>query len=105
INVARAGRTESYAIPSEVVRPLLPDLMSGKLAPPKEPTAAEKLAAARLAFEQAEKTRADAAKKAAEIKAAADKAEAERQAAEKKLAEAKAALEKAEKEAKDQEKK
>jgi serine protease Do len=33
INVARAGRTESYAIPSEAVRPLLEDLMSGRLAP------------------------------------------------------------------------
>jgi serine protease Do len=105
INVARAGRTESYAIPSEVVRPLLPDLMSGKLAPPKEPSAAEKLSAARQAFEQAEKAKAEAAKKAAESKAAFDKAEAESKAAEKKLAEARAALEKAEKEAKDQEKK
>lgn len=33
INIARAGRVESYAIPSEVIRSLLPDLMSGKLAP------------------------------------------------------------------------
>jgi serine protease Do len=36
VNIARAGRTESYAVPSEVVQKLLPDLMSGKLAPPKE---------------------------------------------------------------------
>jgi serine protease Do len=35
INIARAGRVESYAIPAEVIRPLLPDLMSGKLAPKK----------------------------------------------------------------------
>jgi serine protease Do len=35
INIARAGRTETYAIPSEVVKPLLKDLKSGKLAPPK----------------------------------------------------------------------
>lgn len=34
INIARAGRTESYAIPSESVLALLPDLKSGKLAPP-----------------------------------------------------------------------
>lgn len=33
INIARAGRTESYAVPSEVIRPLLKDLKSGKLAP------------------------------------------------------------------------
>ena len=35
INIARAGRTESYAIPSEAIQPLLVDLRSGKLAPPK----------------------------------------------------------------------
>jgi serine protease Do len=33
INIARAGRTESYAIPSENIVPLLEDLKSGKLAP------------------------------------------------------------------------
>jgi len=33
INIARAGRTESYAIPSEEVQKLLGDLKSGKLAP------------------------------------------------------------------------
>lgn len=38
LNISRAGRTESYAIPSEVIRAVLPDLISGKLAPqpPKE---------------------------------------------------------------------
>jgi serine protease Do len=35
INIARAGRVESFAIPSEVIQPLLADLMSGKLAPKK----------------------------------------------------------------------
>jgi serine protease Do len=39
INIARAGRVESLAIPSEAVTPILRDLMSGKLAPPT-PTAA-----------------------------------------------------------------
>lgn len=33
INVSRAGRTETYAIPSDVVLALLDDLKSGKLAP------------------------------------------------------------------------
>jgi serine protease Do len=33
INIARAGRTETYAIPAEAVQPLLRDLRSGKLAP------------------------------------------------------------------------
>ncbi len=35
-NIARAGRTESYAVPMKVVHALLFDLMSGKLAPPKD---------------------------------------------------------------------
>jgi serine protease Do len=38
VNIARAGRVESYAVPSEVLRKLLPDLMSGKLAPKVEKT-------------------------------------------------------------------
>ena len=35
INIARSGRTETLAIPAESVKPLLDDLKSGKLAPPK----------------------------------------------------------------------
>jgi serine protease Do len=35
INIARAGRVESYAVPAETIQALLPDLMSGKLAPKK----------------------------------------------------------------------
>jgi serine protease Do len=35
INIARAGRTETFAIPAETIKPLLDDLKSGKLAPPK----------------------------------------------------------------------
>jgi serine protease Do len=34
INIARAGRVESYAIPADAVRALIPDLQSGKLTPP-----------------------------------------------------------------------
>lgn len=33
INIARAGRVESYALPAATVRSMLPDLMSGKLSP------------------------------------------------------------------------
>ena len=33
INISRAGRTESWAIPTEVIMELLGDLKSGKLAP------------------------------------------------------------------------
>jgi serine protease Do len=34
VNIASAGRVESYAVPAEVIRSLLPDLMAGKLPPP-----------------------------------------------------------------------
>lgn len=34
INIARAGRIESYALPVAIIQPLLADLKSGKLAPP-----------------------------------------------------------------------
>lgn len=45
INIARGGRTESYALPSEAVVALLPDLKSGKMPPPKanDPTLVAKL--------------------------------------------------------------
>jgi serine protease Do len=35
INISRAGRVESWAIPTEVIRPLLADLKAGKGAPPR----------------------------------------------------------------------
>jgi len=36
LTISRAGRTETYAIPAETIKPLLADLKSGKLPPPKE---------------------------------------------------------------------
>lgn len=36
INIARGGRVESYALPVDVIQPLLANLKSGKLAPPKD---------------------------------------------------------------------
>jgi serine protease Do len=36
INIARAGRTETFAVPSEALLELLPELMSGKLPPTLE---------------------------------------------------------------------
>ena len=100
VNIARAGRVESYAIPSEVLKPLLPGLMSGKLAPketPAEKSASEKVAEAKAALKRAEADKAAADKKLTDAKPADTKAaEAEKTAAEKKLSEAKAALDKAE---------
>jgi serine protease Do len=36
INIARAGRVETYAIPADEVRLLLPNLMAGKPAPTED---------------------------------------------------------------------
>lgn len=36
VNISRAGRPETYAIPSETIQAVLPDLMAGKLAPRPE---------------------------------------------------------------------
>jgi len=36
LNIARAGRVESYAVPADVIASLMADLKSGKLAPPKD---------------------------------------------------------------------
>jgi serine protease Do len=83
INIARAGRTESYAIPSEALQPLLFDLMSGKLAPKAvtvataPSTAAERVAVAKAALQKAEADKAVAEKKVAELRAALEKAEAD----------------------------
>ncbi len=87
LNIARGGRTETYALPSDTIRPLLADLKSGKLAPPAEP-AAEK------------KPTPEQEQKIAAAKAALKKAEAELAAAQKKVEAARAALKKAETEAK-----
>jgi serine protease Do len=74
INICRAGRTESWAVPSEVIQPLLLDLMSGKLPP--------KLEAAKLSPQQELEA----------VKKALQKAELQKALLDKKIAEAKAEL-------------
>jgi len=96
INIARAGRTESYAVPSEAIVPLLADLKSGKLMPKVETVSAEKLGELKSALQKAEAEKTAAEKKLADVKAEIQKAEVEKTAAEKKLADARAALQKAE---------
>jgi serine protease Do len=98
INVARAGRTESYAVPSEAILPLLADLKSGKLAPkevkPEGPS--KEVLAARDALRKADAEQAAAEKKLAAARDALKRAETEQADAEKKHAEARAKLERAE---------
>src|SRR5260370_886104 len=87
LNLAPAGRAQSYAAPTQAVLPLLYDLMSGKLAPkpsaPRELSPEDKIAGARIAVERAEAEKAAADKKLAEAKASLEKAESEARAAQK----------------------
>lgn len=81
INVSRAGRTETWAIPTEILQPLLIDLMSGKLAPKenvavKPPTTVEKIAELRAALKKAEEEKILLDKRLADIKNALAQAEA-----------------------------
>jgi len=102
VNIARAGRVESWAIPSEVVKTLLPDLMSGKLVPTSLPSTKgleEKVKAAREAFKKAEDEALALGRKLAELKLSIPKVEGEKAAADKKLQELKDALKKAEEDA------
>jgi serine protease Do len=95
INIAHAGRTETYCLPTDVVLPTMYELMSGRLSPAIV-EAAQKAAAAKAATEaKAAAEKAAAQKKAADEQAAREKKAAEEKAAaEKKAAEEKAAREK-----------
>jgi S1-C subfamily serine protease len=79
INIARAGRTESYAIPSDVVRTLVPELKSGKLAPKPvaapDPTVKKKLTELEAAVKRAEQQLADLEKKSTAARDILKKAE------------------------------
>jgi serine protease Do len=85
INIARAGRVESYAVPAEVVQKLIPDFVSGKLAP----SIVEKIKEIKDSIVHFEEERAAVEKKIAE--ALKEKTELD-----KKLAQARDALKKAE---------
>jgi serine protease Do len=102
LNIARAGRVESYSVPTEALTPLLADLMSGKLAP--KVSAAElkkKVTELTVSLQKAEAARAAAEKKMQEAQEALKKREADRAEAERKWQEARDALTRAEKELKD----
>jgi serine protease Do len=73
VNVARAGRTETYCLPTDVVLASMYDLMSGRLAP----------AVVEAAQKVEDEKRAAEVKAAAERAAAANKAAAEKAVAEK----------------------
>lgn len=70
LNIARAGRTETYAIPSEVILQLLPDLLATKVAF----TAEEQVVQAREALRRAETAKAMADKLLVEAKSRLERA-------------------------------
>ncbi len=84
INICRAGRVESWAVPSEVIQPFLFDMMAGK-SPPKievaKLTLEQQLSAATKALKKAEDEQARAAKKLAELKTTVAKLETDVKAA------------------------
>jgi serine protease Do len=97
VNIARAGRYETYAIPAEALTALLPDLMSGKLAV-KVPDATEKLKDLKDSISKIETQRDSLQKKIDEAKDLIKKTEKDKADLEKKLTEARDALKKLEKE-------
>lgn len=86
INICRAGRVESWAVPAEVIQPLLFEMMAGK-APPRievaKLTLEQQLDASRKALKKAEDEKAAAEKKLAVLKTTVAKLEADVQAAKK----------------------
>ncbi len=83
INICRAGRVESWAVPSEVIQPILLELMSGKLAPATSElngsklSPDEKLAQAQTAVLKAERDKSRFEKEIEEARRALQSAQSE----------------------------
>jgi S1-C subfamily serine protease len=79
INIARAGRVETYAIPAEAVQPLLADLMSGKLAPKAQSSSLvlpeERVSVAKAQIAQLETQKAEIERRLTEARTALVQAE------------------------------
>ncbi len=80
INIARGGRTDTYAIPAESILPLLPDLMAGKssVTPKALLSLTERIKAAEEALKAAEAEKTASEKRLADAKAALEKLLAEK---------------------------
>jgi serine protease Do len=78
VNIARVGRVASYAVPANTVLELLPELKSGRLAPP-EPSVAEKLRELEETLRQAEAARAESETRAGRLQREIERLKAERQ--------------------------
>jgi serine protease Do len=78
INICRAGRTESWVVPGEVIRPLLFDLISGKYAVKEEAgtlTLDEQIDSTRQALRKAELDKAQSEKRLGELRVELEKLE------------------------------
>ena len=75
INIARGGRTDTYAIPAEALLALLPDLIKGKTQVVLKPTVslADKIKAAEAKLKEAETAKAVSEKEVAKAKEALEK--------------------------------
>jgi serine protease Do len=93
INICRAGRVESWAVPAEAIQPLLFDLMAGKLPPKREVatlTPEKQVESTRKALKKAEENKTQAEKTVTDLKTALAKLEDAAKAAAAKAATAKA---------------
>jgi serine protease Do len=83
LNIARAGRVESYALPAEIVVSLIEDLKSGRLAPwgEYEKQLADALTSLKTAEASVQQAKGDLDRIVAEAQAALKKVEAARAAA------------------------
>jgi serine protease Do len=100
INIARAGRVESYALPAAVVTSLIADLQSGRLMPPPpiaeyEKQLAEALASLKKSQESVQEAKSKLDKVVEDAKEALKNVESARAATEKAVENAQQALEKA----------
>lgn len=77
VNIARVGRVASYAVPTETVLEMLPQLKSGKLAPP-EPSVATKLQELEETLRRAEAARSESETRAGRLQQEIERLKAER---------------------------
>jgi serine protease Do len=100
INIARAGRVETYAVPADVVLALLPEMKAGKFPSAELKEAEDQVKTAKTALAKAEKALKEVETRLKEAKAPEEKLETEHKDAQKRLKDAQKALEKAQNELK-----
>ncbi len=95
INIARAGRVETYAVPADAILAVLPALKAGKMPPPELKEAEANVAAARATLRKAEAALKAIEKRIKEDKTSDEKSEAELRVARNRVKDAQNALQEA----------